>query len=235
MTYRSLPRKMKIWFRATSEIEQVINEWISNSMVNLVQPNSAKLNSRWMVTSHFLEIQCRETQPKGESQWASQRSSFDETKGVLHTPIAFSASRNFLIQKVYNPAATFADWFAIYVGEYAFSYLPVFFYQHQLVIKREFTGKGVLAEVFCISSVQCGNKFWLLQSRLNYVGKQIQCPLDFFFGLSCSVCVNLSASASFLFGVLLPWQVSHLTDRIFCGFLKADDNLRVAVDIASES
>ena len=89
----------------------------------------------------------------------SQRSSFDETKGVLHTPIAFSASRNFLIQKVYNPAATFADWFAIYVGEYAFSYLPVFFYQHQLVIKREFTGKGVLAEVFCISSVQCGNKF----------------------------------------------------------------------------
>ena len=34
-----------------------------------------------------------------------------------------------------------------------------FFYQHQPVIKREFTGKGVLAEVFCISSVQCGNKF----------------------------------------------------------------------------
>ena len=119
-----------------------------------------------------------------------------------------------------------------------------FFYQHQPVIKREFTGKGVLAEVFCISSVQCGNKFrhkfqllipLLLQSRLNYVGKQIQCPLDFFFGLSCSVCVNLSASASFLFGVLLPWQISHLTDRIFCGFLKADDNLRVAVNIASES
>ena len=83
------------------------------------------------------------------------------------------------------------------------------------MIKREFTGKGVLAEVFRISSVQCGNKFrhkfqllipLLLQSRFNYVGKQIQCPLDFFFGLSCSVCVNLSASASFLFSVLLPWQ-----------------------------
>ena len=70
-----------------------------------------------------------------------------------------------------------------------FRIFPFFFYQHQLVIKREFTGKGVLAEVFCISSVQCGNKFrhkfqllilLLLQSRLNYVGKQIQCPLDFF-------------------------------------------------------
>ena len=79
-----------------------------------------------------------------------------------------------------------------------------FFYQHQPVIKREFTGKGVLAEVFRISSVQCGNKFrhkfqllipLLLQSRLNYVGKQIQCPLDFFlrsvvFSLCQSFCIS---------------------------------------------
>ena len=160
------------------------------------------------------------------------------THPSLFQPQGISWYRKFIIQR--RRLRTDAPFMWVNTPFRIFS----FFYQHQPVIKREFTGKGVLAEVFRISSVQCGNKFrhkfqllipLLLQSRLNYVGKQIQCPLDFFFGLSCSICVNLSASASFLFGVLLPWQVSHLTDRIFCGFLKADDNLRVAVDIASES
>lgn len=40
-------------WRFDSELRVKSNKWISNSTVNLVQPNSAKFNSRWMVTSHF--------------------------------------------------------------------------------------------------------------------------------------------------------------------------------------
>ena len=75
------------------------------------------------------------------------------THPSLFQPQGISWYRKFIIQR--RRLRTDAPFMWVNTPFRIFS----FFYQHQPVIKREFTGKGVLAEVFRISSVQCGNKF----------------------------------------------------------------------------